>query len=396
MQFIRNNIQKIFIGIIIIVVLAVVLLRGDQLKELINTMKEASIFPLIGAFLIKMLQFVFQSISYHFTFKAVGANMSQKATLPLVFGTFFMNTIAPSMNLAGTTLVVNEANKRGIDPGRATGAALLYQICYDGSFCTIMVISFTMLFFTVGLNPLWIAMGLLVVFLVVALISFLLVSNKKPELVNWILQKIEYLINKFLAIFKQKPLKPWAKNITKKFNDATNMIGKNRKYLLFSYLVSLCSTLCELTCFCLVGVSFSVYSAEPLICGFVVATLFAMISITPQGVGVVEAMIVVAFTMYNQNVAAATAIGITYRGIVFWIPFIIGAILMTQLNSFKGETKQGVKEVVEQRERIRNDRELDIDILFKKDSNIEDKPKVVLDDYGRSIIDDANKEKSKK
>ena len=107
-------------------------------------------------------------------------------------------------------------------------------------------------------------------------------------------------------------------------------------------------------------------------------------------------MIVVAFTMYNQNVAAATAIGITYRGIVFWIPFIIGAILMTQLNSFKGETTQGVKEVVEQRERIKNDRELDIDILFKKDDNIEDKPKVVLDDYGRSIIDDANKEKSKK
>lgn len=152
MAFLKNNIQKIIIGILIIIVLAVVLLRGDQLKELIETMKGASIIPIIAAVVVKLSEYLFQSIAYHFTFKAVGEQMPQKATLPLVFGTFFMNTIAPSMNLAGTTLVVDEARRRGIDPGKSTSAALLFQITFDGSFATIMVISFTMLFFTVGLN----------------------------------------------------------------------------------------------------------------------------------------------------------------------------------------------------------------------------------------------------
>ena len=77
-----------------------------------------------------------------------------------------------------------------------------------------------------------------------------------------------------------------------------------------------------------------------------------MISITPQGVGVVEAMVVVAFTAYDQNAAAGAATGLVYRGIVFWMPFIIGAILMTQLKAFKSSAKKGVEEAIEREEKI--------------------------------------------
>lgn len=100
------------------------------------------------------------------------------------------------------------------------------------------------------------------------------------------------------------------------------------------------------------GIGFEIFAPEPLICGYVVATLFAMISITPQGVGVVEAMVVVAFTAYEQNAAAATATALVYRGIVFWMPFVIGAILMTQIKAFKDSSKKGVKEAVVREEKI--------------------------------------------
>lgn len=154
MQFLKNNFQKILIGVIIIIVLAVVLLRGDQLNELIKTMKEGAPIPLLLAAIIQFGRYFMQSFSYSFSFRAVGERLRARDALPLVFGTFFMNTIAPSMNLAGTTLVVDDTRRRGIDPGKSTSASLLMQITIDGSFTTIMIISFTMLFFTVGLNPL--------------------------------------------------------------------------------------------------------------------------------------------------------------------------------------------------------------------------------------------------
>ena len=87
------------------------------------------------------------------------------------------------------------------------------------------------------------------------------------------------------------------------------------------------------------------YNPQALICGYVVATLFAMISITPQGVGVVEAAVLVLFTSYGVSGASGMAIALVYRGLVFWMPFLIGAILIQRTKSFrrdKGE-KSGRK-----------------------------------------------------
>ena len=118
------------------------------------------------------------------------------------------------------------------------------------------------------------------------------------------------------------------------------MIGHSPKPTLQAYGCSLIASLCELSCFTLVGIGFGVDTAPALVCGYVVATLFAMISVTPQGVGVVEAAVVVAFTSFGESAAAGTAIGLVYRGIVFWMPFIIGAVLINTTKAFKGDVKQ--------------------------------------------------------
>ena len=352
MQFLKGNFQKILIGIIIIIVLAVVLLRGDQLNELIQTMKGGSPIPLILAVITQLAKYFAQSFAYSFSFKAVGEKMRARETLPLVFGTFFMNTIAPSMNLAGTTLVVDDARRRGIDPGKSTSAALLMQITIDGAFTTVMIVAFALLLMTVGLNPLWIVMGCVVVCLVAGMIGLLVLGKVNPKLLHILLGKVEALVNKISLKIRKKPVKPWAEGIVNNFSDASHLVGKNMRWVLAAYGCSLFASCCELSCFALCGISFEIWAPEPLICGYVVATLFAMISITPQGVGVVEAMVVVAFTAYDQNAAAGAATGLVYRGIVFWMPFIIGAILMTQLKAFKSSAKKGVEEAIEREEKI--------------------------------------------
>ena len=208
MSFIKNNIQKIFLGLIIVIVIAVVVLRGDQLKEMIETMQGAVIAPLIFAVISQLFKYFAQSFAYSYSFYAVGERMRAREMLPLVFGTFFMNTIAPSMNLAGTTLVVDDARRRGINPGKSTSAALLMQITIDGAFTTVMICAFTLLLCTVGLNPLWIVMGCVVVVLVGTMITILVMSGKKPEFMLKVLGGIERLVNRIIGVFKHKPLKP--------------------------------------------------------------------------------------------------------------------------------------------------------------------------------------------
>ncbi len=331
-----SNIRLLLVGLVIIIVCAVVFMRGDQLVELVETMKQGATLPLIAAICTQLGKYLSQSFAYSHCFKAVNERMKPRSTLPLVFGTFFMNTIAPSLNLAGTTLVVNDARKRGIEAGKATSAALLMQITIDGAFATIMILAFVMLALTVGLSPLWFLVGMLVIVLVSVMILIMVLGRRRPAIVLRALSPIERLVNSVLVRFKKKPLNPWAGKLVTSFSDAAGLIGQNPRPTLEAYGCSIIASLCELSCFCLVGLAFGVTSIEPLVCGYVVATLFAMISITPQGVGVVEAMVVVAFTAFGESSAAGMAIGLVYRGIVFWMPFIIGAILINVTKTFRG------------------------------------------------------------
>ena len=331
-----SNIRLLLIGLVIIIVCAVVFMRGDQLVELVETMKQGATLPLIAAICTQLGKYLSQSFDYSHCFKAVNERMKPRSTLPLVFGTFFMNTVAPSLNLAGTTLVVNDARKRGIEAGKATSAALLMQITIDGAFATIMISAFIMLALTVGLSPLWFLVGMLVIVLVSVMILIMVLGRRRPAIVLRALSPIERLVNSVLVRFKKKPLNPWAGKLVTSFSDAAGLIGQNPRPTLEAYGCSIIASLCELSCFCLVGLAFGVTSIEPLVCGYVVATLFAMISITPQGVGVVEAMVVVAFTAFGESSAAGMAIGLVYRGIVFWMPFIIGAILINVTKTFRG------------------------------------------------------------
>ena len=333
----KFNARNLLIGLVIVIVLAMIVLRGDQLVELAETIKRGSVIPLIIAVGTQLGKYFSQSYAYTFAFKAVGEDMPPKATLPLVFGTFFMNTIAPSLNLAGTTLVVDDARRRGIEAGKATSAALLMQLTIDSAFMCIMILAFIGLALTVGLEPGWFLLGLIVLFVVSVMAGLLILGRLRPQALVRVLTPVERLINKLFVKLKKNPMEPWVERTVASFSDAAGMIAANPKATGRAFGQSIIASCCELACFCLVGIGFGVTSPQPLVCGYVVATLFAMVSITPQGVGVVEAAVTVAFTAFGSTAAAGIAIGLVYRSIVFWMPFLIGAIMIQRTKTFKGE-----------------------------------------------------------
>ena len=84
----KFSIRNLLVGLVLIIVLAVVFLRGDQLAELVETMQRGSTIPLVAAILTQLCKYVSQSFAYSSCFRAVGEHMAPRATLPLVFGTF--------------------------------------------------------------------------------------------------------------------------------------------------------------------------------------------------------------------------------------------------------------------------------------------------------------------
>ncbi len=335
----KSNMRKIFIGVVIVIVLAVIFMRGDQLKDLVKTIQEGSPIFLTLAVALQFGKYLSQGEQFVWCFRSVQSTLRYAEGLKLVFGTFFVNTVAPSLNLAGTSLVVDDSAKRGVPAGKATGAALLMQLSIDTGFVIIMLAAFGILTFTVGLQPGWLLLGLVAIALVGGLVTVMTLGGTHPELVLKVLKPIERLVDKVARKLKRGPIDPWAESTVESFSKAAGLMVKHPSVTVRTFAFAILASLCELACFSMVGVSFGVHDIQALFCGYVVATLFAMVSFTPQGVGVVEAAVLVAFTLFGVDQATGMAVIMVYRGIVFWMPFLIGAIMIQRTRAFGGGTR---------------------------------------------------------
>lgn len=329
----RKNIGLIVAGLVLVIVLAVIFMRGDQLKELVKTVQTGSPAFLTIAVLAQLGKYASQGMGFKRCFHAVNAEIDFRCGLSLVFGTFFVNTIAPSLNLAGTSLVVDTSVKRKIPAGKGTSAALLMQLCIDSGFVCIMLISFAVLSLTVGLQPGWFLLGLVAIVLVGSLAAVMILGGTRPDLALKALSPIERLIDKILQKLKRKPIDAWAEKTVDSFSEASKQIARTPKRALAAFSFSLIASICEIACFSLVGVAFGISNLEALVCGYVLATLFAMVSVIPQGVGVVEAAVIVGFNLFGVNAAAGMATIMVYRSIVFWLPFLVGAIVVQRMGA---------------------------------------------------------------
>ena len=92
-----------------------------------------------------------------------------------------------------------------------------------------------------------------------------------------------------------------------------------------------------MACLIAIGVAFGFDNVAALVAAFSVAAIAVILSPTPQGVGVVEAAIAAILTSAGCSLSVATAIALVYRGIMFWIPFCIGAVLLSQSGFFKAK-----------------------------------------------------------
>ena len=176
-----------------------------------------------------------------------------------------------------------------------------------------MLTTFGVLTFTVGLQPGWLALGLVAVALVGGLVFVIAVGGLKPQLVLKVLRPFVKLADKILAKFKKPAIDESVERTIHNFSSAAHLITKNPRKTVQSVFVDDPFQHLRDELLVLVGFAFGVHHPEALICGYVVATLFAMISFVPQGVGVVEAAVTVAFALFGIDSATGLAVVVVPR-----------------------------------------------------------------------------------
>lgn len=324
----RQDIITLVIGLIVVVALAVTFMRGDQLEHLIETIEKGTPVFLLLAVASQMGKYVTQGFSFTWCFKAVNAKMPLGENIRLVFQTFFMDTIIPSFNISGTSTVVEAASARGIESGRATDAALLRQVSINASFIVVMIVGFAILLFMGKLKTGWLILGAGAIVTVGTMVTAMILAALKPDWVLKVAAPFERVLDKVLARLHRGSIDASVKNLVSTYSSAAKSMVHNEGCIAAEMGYAILANVFEVGCFGLVGIAFGMDDFAAVICVYVVATLAAMASPVPQGVGVVETASLVAFTLFGVEQACGMAVIMVYRVIVFWMPFLIGAVLM--------------------------------------------------------------------
>jgi len=315
----------------------------DYVNEFVTAMQGGALIPLVIAVVVMLGRYIVQAVSYDEAFAAVGYRTGLWHNIVLIFSLVFINTFCPFGGATGVAFIIDDARRRGAEIGIATSGAVLSQLAFFAAVFIISIIGFFAMFLSGMVNPIFIIGGLVLLGTLLALSSFFFMGYFKPEWLFKIFDKVEGLARKILVVFKKDLAENWGKGVADSFVRSAKTLAENPKGALITILYASASALLNMMCLMAVCFAFGFTTIGPIVAAFSVATIPVLLSPTPQGVGVVEAVIIAILTSAGCSLSVATAIALVYRGILFWIPFVIGAVLLSQ-SGFFSENKNASPE----------------------------------------------------
>lgn len=281
------------------------------------------------------------AFAYKAVFRCVDEDVKYLHIVPLVFSVTFANDCAPTAGTAGSVLIAAWSHKQGLDMGKSVTVVFLEKIGFFGGFAVVMLVGFAILIFT-GQMVWYLALGGLAVLLMIFTFGFVMwLGYSHVETEQRLFAWIENLVNRALVVFKRKPMEPWAGRIAASFHEAASIAVEKPRALIVMFCRMVLLHACDCMCFIFVGFAFG-YTYIPFlmasyVAGFIIATFIL------QTIGAVEILLALVLSAYGATPAQAAAIALAYRGLIFWIPFIIGAICINITASKSRSSRRGAR-----------------------------------------------------
>lgn len=310
--------------VVLCIVAAVVYLKRGDLGNFVDTLRSVQLVPFLIAFACLFGRYFTHAWAYKGLFRLVDEEVPYSHVVPLVFSVTFANDCAPTAGTAGSVLIAGWCVKQGMAGGKSVSVVFLEKLGYFGGFAVVMLIGASILVAS-GQMRLYLVAGAGVMALMIAFVLVVLVLGYRSQ--GTLLSFMEWVsgaANKLLVKLKRQPLQPWAPRITASFHEAAVMVAGRPLPAVVTFLRFVLAHSFDCCCFIATGFAFGFTQVPFLIAGYVAGFIIATFIL--QTIGAVEVLIALLLAAYGASPAVAAAMALCYRGLIFWVPFAIGAV----------------------------------------------------------------------
>jgi uncharacterized protein (TIRG00374 family) len=327
--------RKLLIIVISLVAVFFLVTRFSEVQEMVAVMKAGDWHFIMLAILVELLWLANVNAGYHALYHALGIPENRRRLFVVANAASFLTVMIPSGGMTALAVFLNDARKRGHSTGRVTLACILYLLFDYLGLLAFLMVGMTLLASASRLHWSEITAGVILAFMSVVMICMLLLAGSRPQLLGRILARLITFWNRLAGLFHRSSgySREGGLAFARQIAEGMQVIRANPKGLLLPIGLSLSNKLLLLASLFLVFNAFQVpITPLRLVAGFSLGYLFAIVSPTPSGVGVVEGVLALALVSLGISVEKSTIVVLGYRGVTFWLPWLIGMISFRRLS----------------------------------------------------------------
>ena len=250
----------------------------------------------------------------------------------------FINLAAPTGGLSGMAIFIAEAQRHGTSKGRATFINFFAYFLYYAVFTLVLLFGLFYLVFNHQLYQYQIVTASVLLGMIFLIIIVTVAVVEEAARLNKLFSLVAGAINFFTRIFNNKSVfSSYSVNIlSKEIHESLRFVqGKLKALWLPIFHVLLGEAIDVLTLYYLfLAFKYPIYPGI-MITAYAICVLFTLVSITPGGIGVVEAAMIFVLTNLGVPVELSAIVVFAYRIVGYWIPFAFGFTSFRSLQSEK-------------------------------------------------------------
>ncbi|MDI6882373.1 MAG: UPF0104 family protein [Methanothermobacter sp.] len=308
-------------GVAIIGLMIYLIGPADIAKDL----KRANPYYLLLAVIIQFITFALFTLRWSITTRAVGINVGKRHLLPMLLVGMAINNLTPSARGGGEPVrayILGKYSRTSIESALATVIADRGLDTFPFIVLAIITIVSMILYF--NLSPIWI-ISLIVAVILIIVVFFLALyvsvdDGAGEKFANWTINTLKF--------FYKKGYEKWSlkiKNAIIEFQDSMRVMLKKKQVFIYgiplSFLLWLLEILRVYLIFCAFGANVTIIVIAEV---FIVATLIGMIPLLPGGLGAIEGMMIILYSVAGISPSISAAVTVVERLISFWMTSILG------------------------------------------------------------------------
>lgn len=305
---------------------------GD-LQALERTLRQGRPLWVLVAFGLQGLVLLNGAALYQALYKLLHLPITFKRMLSLSLATEFVNFTTVG-GAAGVGVLLRDALARGLDSSRVVLANILFTLFNLTWFSLLLIMGLLVLFIRHELKLYELLSAGVLLGGTLLMLGGVILAGAKPAWLAAIGRFVAWLINGMSDLILKRPvleeddLATWTIDLSR----AAAALRRERTRLLpssaFTVLTDSLSIIILYTCLRAFLPADTPLGLGVLIAGYGIGVLFTAVAITPQGVGMVEGAMGATLVSLGLPLAEVTLGVLSYRGLSFWLPLLVGALAM--------------------------------------------------------------------